>query len=522
MRAKTDGVVALLVTASSRTDRYNGLKLIDKDGSPWSADWELICEMVVNSVDLDFSLKNLNEITIRGFPTRNDLFGLDAIPPPTATAQTLEQIEETKGTEPPLVFPHVFIACDTRSSSPALLDLAKHALESMRTPYTELREVTTPQLTYFMKHHAQNPKITDYVNGFCFQFLQLTDMIESEARQVKRLYEGSVTVDCANGLASFHMPRLAQIVAPKLTVSVMNRRTGESSRLNEECGAEYVLKTGRVSYEGTAADPTKTACLDGDGDRLIYYKRGERKALTMNGDKVFALIMMYIVEKLEVLQIISKVSHCLITTNYANSACTKFLEANDVNYMKVATGVRNAKPELKKYVIAGACDFSGHGSWYVRWEWLNKALEGKEDRIEAKKLRKLLEIGEAGEGDAMATMLMVEAVMRDKDLSAMMFYKLYLDLPSKICNAYVQHKNRFICNWDETELVEPKMLQDMVHVFTLQKPGSRAFIRPAGTENCLRVYVEAKTEHDVDEVMRNLLEEISQRYANWGADKQGK
>ena len=52
----------------------------------------------------------------------------------------------------------------------------------MRTPYTELREVTTPQLTYFMKHHAVQPKITDYINKYCFQFLQLTDLIESEAR----------------------------------------------------------------------------------------------------------------------------------------------------------------------------------------------------------------------------------------------------------------------------------------------------------------------------------------------------
>ena len=79
----------------------------------------------------------------------------------------------------------------------------------MRTPYTELREVTTPQLTYFMKHHAVQPKITDYINKYCFQFLQLTDLIESEARQVKRLYEGSLTVDCANGLTAYHMPRLA-------------------------------------------------------------------------------------------------------------------------------------------------------------------------------------------------------------------------------------------------------------------------------------------------------------------------
>mmetsp|Transcript_22784 Transcript_22784/g.28207 ORF Transcript_22784/g.28207 Transcript_22784/m.28207 type:complete len:98 (-) Transcript_22784:781-1074(-) len=97
------------------------------------------------------------------------------------------------------------------------------------------------------------------------------------------------------------MGRLSERVRSRLTILIMNRRPSESARLNNECGAEYVLKTGRISYEGTTADPTKTACFDGDGDRLIYYKRGERKALVMTGDKIGSLIMMYIVEKLEML-----------------------------------------------------------------------------------------------------------------------------------------------------------------------------------------------------------------------------
>ena len=49
-------------------------------------------------------------------------------------------------------------------------------------------------------------------------------------------------------------------------------------------------------------------------------------------------------------------------------------------------------------------------------------------------------------GDAMSTMLMVEAVMRDKDFTAMMFYKLYIDLPSKISNVAVEYKKRFVTN----------------------------------------------------------------------------
>jgi len=58
--------------------------------------------------------------------------------------------------------------------------------------------------------------------------------------------------------------------------------------------------------------------------------------------------------------------------------------------MMVPTGVSKAKVEMKKYVIAASCDFSGHLSFYIRWDWLDKALVGKEGKVEALKLRKLL------------------------------------------------------------------------------------------------------------------------------------
>mmetsp|Transcript_22784 Transcript_22784/g.28206 ORF Transcript_22784/g.28206 Transcript_22784/m.28206 type:complete len:125 (-) Transcript_22784:58-432(-) len=102
----------------------------------------------------------------------------------------------------------------------------------------------------------------------------------------------------------------------------------------------------------------------------------------------------------------------------------------------------------------------------------------------------------------------------------MMLYKLYQDLPYKIVNLTVSHKNRFVTNWDESELLEPKRLADMVHVFLLEKPGTRAFVRPAGTENKLRVYVEGKTDADVTIVMNNIVDEIKLRFKDHGADQQ--
>ena len=45
--------------------------------------------------------------------------------------------------------------------------------------------------------------------------------------------------------------------------------------------------------------PYKAASLDGDADRLVYWKRTDGKPLVISGDKTYGLVMMYIVELLE-------------------------------------------------------------------------------------------------------------------------------------------------------------------------------------------------------------------------------
>ena len=71
--------------------------------------------------------------------------------------------------------------------------------------------------------------------------------------------------------------------------------------------------------ELTSTSPAKVACLDGDGDRLIYLKRTDKGPIVINGSKVFALIMMYIVELIERLGLGDPISTCLVTTAYTNS-----------------------------------------------------------------------------------------------------------------------------------------------------------------------------------------------------------
>lgn len=66
--------------------------------------------------------------------------------------------------------------------------------------------------------------------------------------------------------------------------------------------------------------------FDGDADRQIYYYGdAESKYHGANGDKQFALIMMYIRALLGKAGISDKVSHILVQTAYCNSRSTAYL-----------------------------------------------------------------------------------------------------------------------------------------------------------------------------------------------------
>jgi len=65
----------------------------------------------------------------------------------------------------------------------------------------------------------------------------------------------------------------------------------------------------------------KCASFDGDADRLVYFFQGEDSKLRIiDGDKQFALIMMYIRGLLKSMDLTEEqVSHVLVMTNYCNS-----------------------------------------------------------------------------------------------------------------------------------------------------------------------------------------------------------
>ena len=119
-------------------------------------------------------------------------------------------------------------------------------------------------------------------------------------------------------------------------------------------------------------------------------------------------------------------------------------------------------------------------------------------------------------GDAICNMLMIEAILRDKGMSVGRFKDIYRESPSQTFKCKVHDKNMFKPVWDETRLEQPKELQDFIDkVVSKHSAGhnkARAFVRPSGTEDILRLFVEAPSLEKLDAISNQILTEIDLTY----------
>lgn len=95
----------------------------------------------------------------------------------------------------------------------------------------------------------------------------------------------------------------------------------------------------------------------------------------------------------------------------------------------------------------------------MNWPELNELLKGKENNAACQKLIAFLKISNIYVGDAIANLLLLEAIMRDKGMSIQAFSEIYCDNPSQLDKVKVADRFMFKPIWDESRLEEPKDLQ---------------------------------------------------------------
>ena len=101
-------------------------------------------------------------------------------------------------------------------------------------------------------------------------------------------------------------------------------------------------------------------------------------------------------------------------------------------------------------------------------------------------------------GDALSDMLLVETVLTHKSYNGFEWDSLYVDLPNRLVKVVVQDRNIFKTEDAERRLVSPVGLQVRIDELVRKYESGRAFVRPSGTEDVVRVYAEARVRAQAD------------------------
>jgi phosphoglucosamine mutase len=260
-----------------------------------------------------------------------------------------------------------------------------------------------------------------------------------------------VVVDCANGAAYKVAPTILQELGADVVV-ISNNPDGFN--INEGCGAMHPEVLSKAVREAKA---DLGVALDGDADRVVLV---DEKGNIIDGDKLIASLAIYLKEAGTLK------GDGVVTTVMSNSALEDYLSEHGLKLYRSAVGDKN----VVDMMMMEGINFGGEQSGHIIFSDYAKT------------------------GDGLASALLALAYLSTSKKSASDLFNPFKLYPQKLVNLNISSKKEIESLNGIEELKAKIESLNMRHLF-----------RYSGTENKIRLLLEAKDKSALDVMMQETV-----------------
>lgn len=234
-----------------------------------------------------------------------------------------------------------------------------------------------------------------------------------------------------------------------------------------------------------------------------------------DGDRIATLAASFIADLTRAANVQDQLRIGIVQTAYANGASTKYVEQHlQLPVVCTPTGVKHLHHAACDYDIGVYFEANGHGTVVFSQNALSTFASkepqspGEKDALET--LQALGELINQTVGDALSDMLMVEVILAHKGWGLKDWAMTYTDLPNRLVRVEVGDKDLFQTTDAERKLSHPAGAQDEIDQTVKKYTNARSFARASGTENACRVYAEAATRSEADDLANKVASIVKQ------------